>query len=424
MTNLRSLFSLFLSTALLLTGHGVQMTLLPLRADSLGFTSDEIGLSASCYFLGFILGAMTVPKIIARVGHIRSFSALLATFLCTLLIVSLSDALWLWLLGRLVLGASMCGTYTVIESWLADQTDRAMYGRVLSLYTAIVLLSMTGGQVLLQNTGFTTALPFTLAAILAGLAIVPVSLTRTLAPAPIPATRFSFRFLLRRSSTAFVGALGSGVITGSFWSLGAVFAITVTGDASFVPQFIAVSILAGAVAQYPIGFASDLIDRRLVLTALSALVAAAALGMSQSVAPRNLLLWSALFGAGANALYALSLAKAADNTSRDEFVTVASSVLMLNAMGAALAPIGIGWAMRALGPEALFYAIAVTAALCGVFTLSHAIWGTKRTAEDQTQFVATTSAQAPAAFAQDPRASEQVEVEVLAENAESANVPE
>jgi len=206
----------------------------------------------------------------------------MATFICSFLVLSLCDGGVLWIVVRFVLGTAMCGAYTVIESWLTAQTDPKAHGRVLSIYTVIVLASMALGQYLLNLTDSNPLHPFILVSLMVGLAIIPVSLTRSPAPAPVPATRFSFSKLYRRSHTAFAGALGSGLIMGSFWALGAVYVLGLTNDPSFVPWFIAANIVGGALAQYPIGVASDRIDRRHVLTFLCVACCGTALALSQA----------------------------------------------------------------------------------------------------------------------------------------------
>ena len=65
------------------------MTFLPLRASELGMSQTLIGLSGSAYFAGFMTGALLIPPVIARVGHIRSFTALMAIFLSSFLFLSL-----------------------------------------------------------------------------------------------------------------------------------------------------------------------------------------------------------------------------------------------------------------------------------------------------------------------------------------------
>ena len=414
MSCVRSVFSLLLTTAFLLTGHGLHMTFLPLMASEIGLSQTVIGLSGSAYFVGFISGALVTPHIIAKVGHIRSFTTLMAVFLCCFQVLPMSDAGWVWILARFLLGAVMCGAYTVVESWLSDQADARSHGRVLGIYTLVVLAAMAAGQGILGLTYGDAAQVFAVISILIGCAIIPVSLTSSLAPAPVPATRIDFMKLYRRSHTAFAGALGSGVVIGTFWTLGAVHVVSVTGDAEFAPMFIAVSILGGALVQYPIGIASDRIDRRHVLTFLCAMSSLSALYLSTATDTTSLLIGAAAFGAASNSLYAVSLAKAADNSERDEFVMIGSSVLLLNAVGAAIGSFIFGWAMRSAEGEILFTLMAIACALFAAFIAIQPKGATAVATEEQSTFVPATSATAPAALQQDPRAGDIAEEDQLA----------
>jgi MFS family permease len=208
------------------------------------------------------------------------------------------------------------------------------------------------------------------------------------------------------------------VVMGGFWGLGAIYALGQTSDASFVPAFIAANIIGGALAQYPIGMASDRIDRRYVLAALCAASGISAFGLMLASSKESLLLGAFAFGAFANSLYAVSLAKAADNSKREEFVTIGSSVLLLNAVGSASSSLVIGWAMRSLGDGALFAFLAVASFITGVFIILQPPGRTAVTIEEQGAFIAATSAMAPAAFDQDPRSDEEVEYEPTSEEDE------
>lgn len=389
------------------------MTFLPLMASEIGLSQAVIGLSGSAYFVGFISGALVTPHIIAKVGHIRSFTTLMAVFLCCFQVLPMSDAGWVWILARFLLGAVMCGAYTVVESWLSDQADSRSHGRVLGIYTLVVLGAMAAGQGILGLTYGDAAQVFAVISILIGCAIIPVSLTSSLAPAPVPATRIDFMKLYRRSHTAFAGALGSGVVIGTFWTLGAVHVVSVTGDAEFAPMFIAVSILGGALVQYPIGIASDRIDRRHVLTFLCAMSSLSALYLSTATDTTSLLIGAAAFGAASNSIYAVSLAKAADNSERDEFVMIGSSVLLLNAVGAAIGSFVFGWAMRSAEGEILFTLMAIACALFATFIAIQPKGATAVATEEQSTFVPATSAAAPAALQQDPRAGDIAEEDQL-----------
>ena len=413
MSCVRSVFSLLLTTAFLLTGHGLHMTFLPLMASEIGLSQTVIGLSGSAYFVGFISGALVTPHIIAKVGHIRSFTTLMAVFLCCFQVLPMSDAGWVWILARFLLGAVMCGAYTVVE--LVIRSGRLTQPRSCSWDLHIGRVRCDGRRPgILGLTYGDAAQVFAVISILIGCAIIPVSLTSSLAPAPVPATRIDFMKLYRRSHTAFAGALGSGVVIGTFWTLGAVHVVSVTGDAEFAPMFIAVSILGGALVQYPIGIASDRIDRRHVLTFLCAMSSLTALYLSTATDTTSLLIGAAAFGAASNSLYAVSLAKAADNSERDEFVMIGSSVLLLNAVGAAIGSFIFGWAMRSAEGEILFTLMAIACALFAAFIAIQPKGATAVATEEQSTFVPATSATAPAALQQDPRAGDIAEEDQLA----------
>jgi MFS family permease len=198
-----------------------------------------------------------------------------------------------------------------------------------------------------------------------------------------------------------------------------VYVLALTGDPSFVPWFIAANIIGGALAQYPIGVASDRIDRRYVLTFLCVACCGTALALSQATEQSTLLWCSAAFGAAGNSLYAVSLAKAADNSKRDEFVMLGSSALLLNALGASAGALFFGFAIRWLGNESLFIAVALASLLFGVFTSLQPRGKTAVATDAQSEFVGTTSAMAPIALQQDPRSNES-----MTDSAEDDYVPE
>src|SRR3970040_2490248 len=92
--------ALLLSVAILLTGHGVQLTLLPVHAQGLAWTPYAIGATGSVYFLGFVLGCVVIPSIVARVGHVRTFMVMSAVATMALLGAGIWATLPSWLPPR------------------------------------------------------------------------------------------------------------------------------------------------------------------------------------------------------------------------------------------------------------------------------------------------------------------------------------
>ena len=136
-TTLRQLGALLLSTAILITGNGLINTLLPVRAELEAFSTLQIGMLGAVYFVGFIVGCINGPRMIRRVGHIRTFAALssIAAAMALGLAVLVNPIAW-WIL-RFVIGICFAGLYVVIESWLNDRTESSNRGAIISIYTLI-----------------------------------------------------------------------------------------------------------------------------------------------------------------------------------------------------------------------------------------------------------------------------------------------
>lgn len=353
--------ALLFSDALLLVGHGIQMTLLPLRAELAGFTPSQVALTGSMYFVGFVLGCLVAPRIVQRVGHIRSFAVLGSLFSAVVLLFHGFPNFLAWLGLRFVVGCCISGLYMIIESWLNDRATKETRGTVLSLYTVINLTMMVAGQQLLNIAEPSAATLFGLASILLSLAIIPVSLTVTLAPAPIPRVRLDFRRVWQISHVAILGAIASGLITGAFWSLAPVFARGVGMETAELTFFVSAVVLGGAIFQLPLGKLSDRLDRRVVLLFSSVFGALfAVLIVLFSTHPKILLLLALLWGGTVMTMYAICLAHAADNAEAHEFALVGSCILLLFGASSALGGPLAGLYMELVGPVGLF----IYSALC------------------------------------------------------------
>ena len=365
-----SVTALLASVAILLLGHGLQLTLVPLYAVSLDGAPELIGYTGSSYFIGFVIGCLTIPRLVARVGHIRVFVVLIAAATAALLFIGLIDQFWFWMLSRAVSGWAFAGIYMVIDSWLNEKTAIEHRGRVLSIYIIITLASICVGQLFI---GFNLGFPglFMLAAALLVLGVVPIGLTSSSLPGPIPAVKFRLARVIAASQVAMVGAFFGGLVTGGFWALGPVVASANGLDKEQIGIFMAVTILGGTVFQYPVGRLSDRIDRRYVIAGLAfmglvtCLLAALFLGWSPSVILIYVTMF--LFGGMTFPLYSLCLAHANDNTSLS-LMEIASGVLMMNSAGSVFGPVIVAF-LIGYSSQALFIVSAVALALLMCWTL-------------------------------------------------------
>lgn len=405
-STLGRLGALLLSTAILIAGNGLITTLLPVRAEIEAFGTFQIGALGTAYFVGFVAGCVGGPRMIGRVGHIRAFAALSSIAAAAALthVLLLEPAVW-WLL-RFVVGLCFAGLYVVIESWLNDQAASANRGTVLSTYTLVHFGALTAGQFLLAAHDPAGFVLFGVAAILLGLALVPVALTRAASPRRPEAVGLDIRRLWRLSPVGFVGCLTVGFVNGSFWSLGPVFASRSGLDVGALVYFMAGATLAGALAQWPFGRISDRIDRRFVIVAVAigAAVVGALLGVWREPPTVPLIVLSAAFGCFAIPLYAVAVAHANDVAEGGEFVALAGGLLLLFGSGAALGPLVASALMTAAGPAGLFMFTSCAHVALAVFTLLRIAVrpGRRRRGEERTGFVAVPRT-SPTLYELDPR---------------------
>ena len=139
---LKNSWALFLGMGFIMMAYGFQGSLLGVRAVEEEFSLTSTGFMMSGYFIGYFIGAATIPNIISRVGHIRVFAAFASLASLIILVHSILIHPFIWFLLRVLTGISMVCIYTVAESWLNDRSSNKNRGSVLSIYMVILYGSM------------------------------------------------------------------------------------------------------------------------------------------------------------------------------------------------------------------------------------------------------------------------------------------
>lgn len=367
----RSIAALLLSAALLLAGHGLQVTLLPVRAELSGFTTLELGVLGGAYFLGFAAGCLIGARIIRRVGHIRSFAAMVCLASTMALAHAMVPAPLFWWLCRAITGLCLAVLFMVIESWLNVRSTNANRGRVFSIYTIITLTLVSAGQLILVLDDPREFTLFAGASILVSLSALPVSLTRAEAPAPFAAVQMRIGHLFRCAPVGIVGSAVVGLTLGAFWSLAPVFVQQnpQARDTGMVAVFMSVAVVAGAIGQWPLGRLSDHMDRRKTILAAGAasVVVGAAMALFAGRWAAGLWAMPFLYGFFVFPLYTLCAAHINDWVTPDDYVDASAAVLLLYAAGAVAGSVLGSGAMQILGPAGLFYYTAAVHAVLAVF---------------------------------------------------------
>ena len=362
---LKNSWALFLGMGALMLAYGFQGSLLGVRAVKEEFSLTATGFMMSGYFVGYFIGAKTIPQIISRVGHIRVFAAFASIASLVILIHAVYVNPFIWFLLRVLTGISMVSIYTVAESWLNDRASNKNRGSVLSIYMVILYGAMGLGMFLLNFSNPGNFEPFILISIITSAALIPILLTKRKPPTFKKISSMSIQEVFISSPFGMVSSFFYGTIQSALFTLLAVYAATMNFSIfqiSLVTFLLAVS---GAISQWPIGKLSDMFDRRkviIIVTFAAAFFAfCAILSSRQMYLPGELAtskfwfyVFLILFSFCSLPMFSLILAHTNDFIPKEKFVAAGASLQFIFGMGAMAGPFLCSIFMGMVGPNGFF----------------------------------------------------------------------
>jgi MFS family permease len=351
---------LLLGVMLLMVGNGVQGTLLGVRGAMEHFTTFQLSIVMSSYFVGFLGGSRLAPRMIRRVGHVRVFSALGSLISAVLILYPLVLDWTAWSVMRILIGFCFSGIYVTAESWLNNTATNETRGQTLSAYMIVQMLGIIASQGLLamgDPQGFGL---FIIPSVLVSLAFMPILLAATPAPTFEDAKRISFAKLFAISPLGCVGMLLTGGIYAGMFGMASVWGAMVGLTFGQIAAFGATLYVGGLVLQYPIGWLSDRVDRRalILFVALAGgivMAAATFVHLPFGVA----LIVALLLGGTINPLYSLLIAHTNDFLQKEDMPGASAGLIFLNGFGAIFGPIVSGWFMAQIGQGGYFLFLAL-----------------------------------------------------------------
>ena len=358
---------LLLGVMLLMVGNGVQGSLLGIRGAYEGFTTFQLSVIMSSYFVGFLGGSRLAPEMIRRVGHVRVFSALGSMISAVLILYPLLVDWTAWSLMRVLIGFCFSGIYVTAESWLNNTASNETRGQALSLYMIVQMLGIIASQGLLSLGDPAGYALFIIPSVLVSLAFMPILLAATPAPTFDTIQPMSFRALFRISPLGCVGMLLTGGVYSAMFGMASVYGAMSAMTIGQIAAFVAAMYVGGLLLQYPIGWVSDRVDRRGLVLWLS-VAGAVVMGLATVInLPFTLeLVVALLLGGIINPLYSLLIAHTNDFLTKEEMPAASAGLIFLNGFGAIFGPLSLGWIMQQVGAKGYFLFIGLLfAALAG-----------------------------------------------------------
>lgn len=367
---LKTSWALLLGMLLLMVGNGLQGTLLGVRGDIEGFSTTQMSVVMSAYFLGFFGGSRMTPELIRRVGHVRVFAAL-GSFISAVLILYPAIAHPVaWVFLRFVIGFCFSGVYVTAESWLNNAASNENRGKALSVYMIVQMAGLVAAQgilVLGDPSGFVL---FIVPSVLVSIAFAPILLSVNPTPPFEAAKPMRLREIYAVSPLGCIGIFLLGGVFAAQFGMASVYATQAGMSIREISLFIAMLYVGALFLQYPIGWVSDRMDRRQLIMIVAAIGAVAAgLGLFFGTEFGVLLVVAFFVGGMTSPLYSLLLAYTNDFLDPEDMAGASGVLIFINGMGAIAGPLITGWIMGQIGPSGFWLFIGLLMAGMTLYAL-------------------------------------------------------
>lgn len=347
------------------TANGLQTSLLSVRSVLEVFPAWTIGIIMACYYVGYSAAPLTSRFVIGRLGHVNVMFAgvLLAGGVIAVHAIWVSPLAWAGL--RAVSGFVLSSAYVAAESWIHDRVENSQRGRVFSIYMVVQMCAMTLAQLLLNAGDPRSAMPFLLAAGIFVMGAMPPLFARATAPDRAPPEPFNLWRLFLASPLGAIATVLAGVTWSIVFTFGPVYAQKSGFNLHQVSLFMALAMVGGALVQFPMGWLSDAMGRRLTIALMSA--GGVAVSLLGYWADGQADVWkfaaSALAGGLIFPMYAISCAHTNDAVAPQNRVAAAAGLVLLFGLGSIFGPLLTGGAITAMGSAGFYAVLAIASAL-------------------------------------------------------------
>jgi len=368
-SSLFSITAIVVSMTFVAIGNGIMLAYVPYvlsRADAPSWTP---GAAVTAIAFGGLLGCILAGPVIRRVGHARAFSCSMALVLIAAFLVALGVNPILWVLARGIYGTAGNANFIIAQSWLNHAADNRWRGKAMSFFYMAYVLGLGVGAWLFGQMPADGNLAPLVTIFVTTLAILPIGLTRLPTPPPPAGVSVDFAMAWRNSPVALIGVLAAGGLSMVVQGFTPIYAATNNVGQKDVALLMFVMQFGLLFVQYPLGTLSDRIDRRVVLIFTCLLITGAAIAalFVSFQALVILMLVFALWAGATESVYSIANAHANDRTDPEDFVPLASTLLVAWSTAATLVPLAVTALTPTFGPKTFIYAAMAVAVLYAAF---------------------------------------------------------
>ena len=317
---------------------GFLMSLIPLSLKANGLPADLAPWLASIFYLGLLIGAFTIQRIVAVTGHRIVFILFLLLLTLTVAVQVVWAGKTAWLAARLVAGIAVAGVFVVVESWLLMTATAKARAKRLGLYMTSLYGGTAVGQLAIKPLGIDGALPYLVViGLLLVAAMVPL-LVRSGQPNQHQCEPLRLKELKVLSRPAIMGCLVSGLVLGPVYGLMPLY-IAQTDYAPNTGLLMAVIILGGMLVQPLVSYLSPRCSKRLLMASFCAMGGLSVMGIAWAAELSVIMGCYLLLGACSFALYPVAIALACDGLPVTKIVAATEFMLLSYSIGSVAGPL-------------------------------------------------------------------------------------
>ncbi len=371
LTVTQACWALLVAIFIVMISNSLQGTLLALRASIEQFDIATTGYVMSGYFVGLVVGSLTIIDLVQRVGHIRVFAALASLASIIPLVQAMIIDPYVWFAGRVLTGFCYAGIFIIAESWLNDRADNKTRGKILSIYIVLLVGGMGIGPLFLNLSHPSSVELFILASVLVSLALMPILLAASQAPNVEAPKRIKIMELYRLSPLGVAGAFAVGMSNGALVGMTAVYGYSLGYTIAEISILTSLIYLGCVILQFPIGYISDAFDRRKVIIAVTFCAALVPLYSSTldtvSIYPTMIMFF--LLGGFSFSMYSLCVSHANDRLESDQMLGGSATLALIIGVGAVMGSPIISYAMAYFGNVGYLWYFVIIHFAIGLFAL-------------------------------------------------------
>jgi MFS family permease len=377
----RAILPIMASVCIVGTGNGLLTTAVSLRLSGRDIDPHVVQLVLTAFPVGFLVGCLITRFLVSSLGHERTFLlvSLLAALATSGFVVT--NLMPVWFCLRLLSGLSMAALFIVCESWINLYASERNRGTYFSLYMMMTSLAVLFGQLLVEAAGPHSPDLFLIATMVIAIGLVyckfiggrwpalPVWQPRVDPLMVAPAEqRYGLWRLALLAPVTIVGVFQAGMTNMNVFAMTPIYGVHIGLSAATTVALVTTFSVGGMLAQTPIGWLSDRLDRRLMLLVqgiVAASLCAAIVWAGNRFAPLLFVLFFA-YGATALTIYPVAIAFANSQIASRHMVSASGGLLLLYSIGNVMTPGVAASLMENVAPQALFIMLGTGAGLVAI----------------------------------------------------------